>query len=101
MIDRRKVIKGLNTHKSLGYGCDGCPYENNDRIACVKSLCDDAIALLEEQKPKTGCWIIYYDDKTGHDGYKCSECDSAQPWYYDYFEPYEFCPNCGAKMEAI
>lgn len=57
--------------------------------------------LIEEAPgatKKTGRWIFYFDDKSGRDGYKCSECGSAQPWYYDYFEHFEFCPHCGAKM---
>ena len=97
-IDREKVIKGLSTHKSLGYGCDGCPYEDNDRIVCVKNLCNDAIALLKEQEPKTGVWIL--DDEDAN-SWECSECGSLQQIIdgTPYENGWSFCPHCGTKLE--
>ena len=47
-------------------------------------------------QPKTGRWIFDYMDigETLDKHYYCSECKSMGVDYWD------FCPNCGAKMEV-
>ena len=49
MPDREKVIKGLQycTHTD-GTECPNCPYLHEDD--CVKTLGDDALAMLKEQE---------------------------------------------------
>ena len=53
MIDREKVIKGLEFCKaSDGTHCPSCPYFDGE---CTSELCSDVLALLKEQdavKPK-------------------------------------------------
>lgn len=48
MIDREKIIKGMNycTHTD-GVECPNCPYWQDDD--CVETLNADAIALIKEQ----------------------------------------------------
>ena len=49
-----------------------------------------------------GEWII--DDKPwgGSQGWRCSLCNSKYDIHKLYtLMPYNFCPNCGAKMEAV
>lgn len=60
-----------------------------------------AIKALK-QEPKTGHWI----EKEGFDGdiyYDCSECGEAFCLIDGTPKDnlYNFCPNCGAKMEEI
>ena len=50
---------------------------------------------------------VYCEDEAGHDGFRCEKCDTFYPWYYEYYHSaeefisdYNFCPNCGAKMET-
>lgn len=85
-------------------------------IALAKEECDTAIIPYKRfvknvsalppvtPKPKTGHWVRWYETIeqelcTIHDPHcKCSECN------YEY-DPYiaslfNFCPNCGAKMES-
>ena len=50
-----------------------------------------AIKALETQ-PKVGKWIVLRCGDT--DIYKCSECGIR------VMNPYQYCPNCGAKMEV-
>ena len=42
---------------------------------------------------KTGRWEIYIISGVDGEGCKCSECGFEGAPYWDY------CPNCGAKME--
>lgn len=48
MIDKEKVIKGLETHIKPNSKCVGCPYPNNG--LCGDQLYHDALALLKKQE---------------------------------------------------
>lgn len=53
MIDREKVIKGLECCKVECVACpEGCPYENEDGFCgrCFQVLATDAYALIREQQ---------------------------------------------------
>jgi hypothetical protein len=47
MADSEKVIKGLETCKSVDMTCSDCPY--NGEI-CTTSLCDDVLDLMNDQQ---------------------------------------------------
>lgn len=50
MADREKVILGLRCHKAGVYEeCLKCPYHDD---GCETTLCNDAIALIEEQRDR-------------------------------------------------
>lgn len=60
---------------------------------------DMAIEALE-RKPKKGHWIKYQEPWGGTQKWKCSNCGN----HYDInrvytIMPYNYCPNCGAKMK--
>lgn len=65
---------------------------------------DDAVRLLEEQESEAK-WI-YGEDKTGVDGWHCSECDFFEPWFYEFTDDIDFirfyghCPKCGRRMTS-
>lgn len=48
MVDRGKVIKGLEVHIKPNSRCVGCPYPNNG--LCGDQLYHDALILLKEQE---------------------------------------------------
>lgn len=57
---------------------------------------------LLEQEPKTGHWIAQ-DIHNCHTDFKCSECGYIHSFMHLYGKPtadYNFCPNCGTKMES-
>lgn len=58
-----------------------------------------AIEALQAE-PKHGKWIEEKDGWYGGQGCRCSSCEYGYS-YKAYHEPYEFdfCPNCGAKMD--
>ena len=68
--------------------CEECPiYGQTGSDHCFEDALQYVIGMLE-QESKTGHWI----DEFG--GCECSECGCLEGGYSDY------CPNCGAKMEA-
>ena len=92
MPDREKVINAIECCID-GCLCAECDYEGIE--GCWnKVLLTDALALLKEQKPKTGHWI----DSAGND--KCSICGEEYSDLYPDYGNTHFCPNCGAKMEG-
>ena len=109
MVDREKVIKGLERCKLYNkVNCDKCPYDYNGRgngkSECTAELASDAIAMLKEQEAEAK-WI-YGEDKTGVDGWYCSECNFFEPWFYDFTDDIDFirfyghCPKCGKRMTS-
>jgi len=100
MIDRKKVIKGLERCKLYNkVNCDKCPYDYNGRgngkSECTAELASDALAMLKEQKPKIGHWIFEskYCEAWSH---TCSECGKRMTTGVGIYA--SFCWNCGAKM---
>lgn len=97
MIEREKVIKGLKKCKHCE--CDDCTEKGASQAPwdcpAYDDFVDSAIALLEEQEPKTGHWIFesrYYDAWSNI----CSECGRLLTTAVGTYA--NFCSNCGAKM---
>ena len=70
-------------------------------IATQKISPEHMMELLEALSPeqKMGHWIESDDTS---EKYTCSNCGGAC-WYYDYrgtVAKSNYCPNCGARMEA-
>ena len=53
---------------------------------------DMAIKALE-QEPKIGHWIMDRQRETR----QCDKCMTVYRWS---FNPHNYCPNCGARMQA-
>jgi len=52
-----------------------------------------------QPKPKTGHWIkMFLTDTSDIDG-QCSECGFIHRFIDGHTAQYNFCPNCGAKMD--
>ena len=49
MIDRKKVLTGLECLITDEVPCEGCPY--SDGSYCVSGIAKDAFELLKEQEP--------------------------------------------------
>lgn len=97
MIDREKVIKGLEHHTNLGIGCTGCPY-NGD----CHQLPKDVLELLKEQERSTAYWekITGMAPPEYHGHYMCSKCEWHGMSYNEREMNYRYCPCCGAKMKV-
>lgn len=108
--------------------CRDCShYGHGEAIGCMEELLTDALAILKEDchnfklecllqkydqlkekydallKEQEAEWI-YGEDETGVDGWRCSECNFFEPWFYefdddiDFIKRYEHCPKCGRRM---
>lgn len=71
----------------------------------IQSAVDEAVArIMAQLERKKGKWI--YGEKSGQDGWYCSECGGFIPWYYDFYgldnidfiEDFKTCPFCDSKM---
>ena len=59
----------------------------------------DALEAIPSADRPQGEWII---EKTLYDNYnyRCSYCDWYECHAYPDVEPYNYCPNCGARMKG-
>ena len=87
--------------------CEGIPgvcEVDHQSVRIPKALALDVLNELKEQEAEAK-WI-YGEDKTGVDGWHCSECNFFEPWFYDFTDDIDFirfyrrCPNCGRKMTS-
>lgn len=92
--------------------CEDCLYEKicyrrevcNDIEEQIKELgCIDFIARADVQEIKHGKWIESEDDYYGFYIIKCSLC--REEWCFEVEDDvksmnYNYCPNCGAKMDG-
>jgi hypothetical protein len=91
MIDREKVIKGLERCKLYNkVNCDKCPYDYNGRgdgkSECTAELASDALAMLKEQEPVA-------PEKFASWWYVCGACGRK----IDYHD--RFCRWCGRYIK--
>ena len=89
LIDADALIKNLQEMADL---------EWNQQVGSSKGI-EDAIDVIEnfpavEDRP-TGKWEL-----VGFDGCKCSLCQNLLPHSDEYEYETDYCPYCGAKMEA-
>ena len=85
-----------NSHDDCDRNCADCDLVQDDEE--LHEMYTDAIALLKEQEPKTGVWIL--DDEDAN-SWECSECGSLQQIIdgTPYENGWSFCPHCGTKLE--
>ena len=99
MIDREKVLKGLECCAAMGgYECQKCPYRHecldNDLPYGMPHLAADALALLKEQEPKT---VLRRDD-----GYYCPRCSTITTRAIGVQKLHlgtSYCPYCGQAVK--
>lgn len=70
---------------------------NVKRILEVDDSIPNAATVCDMQEVKRGEWI-YADGDVGYNVYRCSKCGKAI--FLDEEKIYNYCPNCGAKMDG-
>jgi len=97
-MNRNDVITALT-------GCLDCTRSLKSPIVHISfPMAAEILELLKEQESEAK-WI-YGEDKTGVDGWHCSECDFFEPWFYEFTDDIDFirfyghCPSCGRKMTS-
>ena len=85
LISRQAVIDLLKQMRKDG---NMVPWEGKDVFARIRKL------PPAQPERKRGKWEIYVISPFDGEGCRCSECKYEGAPYWDY------CPNCGAKMEV-
>ena len=95
MIDREKVIKGLEICTSMQYRCTDCPYYAN---CCLdgQEVMENALALLKEQEALEK----RLDDSDRINVVRCSECQYWQPPTYAEQEDGSTVGHCTAALNG-
>ncbi len=80
--------------------CSNCC--NGNQIEKAKLCQKSYLAGMEhEQEPKTGHWTKDKEPWGGSQEWKCDKCNHIYDIHVVYSKmPYNFCPNCGARMES-
>lgn len=93
MIDREKVIKGLEICYSPPSKCENCPYHDlPDDQSCNDVLCLDALALLKELEAVEP--ILKREGRNKYyNYYVCGCCDN------DLFYQQNYCSECGRPVK--
>ena len=91
MIDKEKVIKGINCCLAGGFVmCEECPYMDKASKSCkgTDGVLKDALELLKEQEP-----IAPKQQEETHVWTVCGNCSQhlISKWIY--------CPYCGRKVK--
>lgn len=97
MVDRKKVIKGLECCSAMsGDECRECPYGNEcwdtDLPYGMPYLAADALALLKEQEAKP---VIVTTNAYGTRFYHCPKCNRDLCVYPRQL----YCSNCGQELK--
>lgn len=102
MLDREKVIKGLECCNPNEYHCGVCPYDDGCESCarCKPALHSDAIALLKAQEP------LMVEERAGTDTINCPKCGQQfarvgrdKSVYLDLDEEPDYCWKCGQAVK--
>jgi protein-arginine kinase activator protein McsA len=97
MIDKEKVIKGLETcsQKTVLYVCGQCPYNNDDSDTydCTQALSEDALLLLKEQEAKP---VKIVKNAYNYEFYYCPNCNRQ---FYGFYNKHVYCDMCGQAVK--
>jgi hypothetical protein len=68
-------------------------------FADMEVFCDMAIKSLK-QEIKMGRWVIVDDEYGDNSICECSECKDRVWMYKSADQKWNYCPNCGLRMES-
>jgi len=73
-------------------------FEEQYRLCPIRILCKNAVPAADVRENKRGRWILEIEPDGKPYCFHCSVCDDDFH-YIGITTKYNFCPNCGAKME--
>lgn len=96
LIDADALMQSLGI---TNMDCDKCAWYDKEWSRCKRGGdFEDACCAIDDaptiEQRKTGKWIVYKS------GWLCSECSEFVMSAIMGYPRYNFCPMCGAKMEA-
>ena len=97
MTKADEVKKALDVCINQGFGskCHECVYREYEGGFCIDALMKDALDVINQMEVVHGRWE---DAKHAYGFFspRCSVCHQ----FNKYHERYNYCPNCGAKMDG-
>jgi hypothetical protein len=84
MINREKIIKGIDICLQRFHCGEDCPYHE---IGCMEQLREDTLIILKEQEPVKPDYSPYYQE------WSCGNCGKT------IVRAYNFCNYCGRKVK--
>ena len=105
MTDYTELIRSLrNCSNNRCTPCD-CGWFNEYQVdeSCKEIImwkAAAAIEALQAQLPKRGKWISDRLVTTNGGTYGVRRCSACEAYYQDVGYGWNYCPNCGAKMEV-
>lgn len=93
-IDANALLKKLQEQQRYGSATD-----SRGRAKAILEVIH--APTIEAEPVRHGRWIFEKGDETTClDGYICSSCKQGFHTHVPYFEDFDYCPNCGAKMDG-
>ena len=94
MVDREKVLKGLECCVHPHGNCSKCPYDDNsfNFAICTSKLCGDALTVLKEQE------AVKIEVKKINNSGRCGRCPNCLMELNEMDYP-NFCGNCGQAVK--
>lgn len=92
LIDANEAIKIIN------HAAEVCNSDFTRRILEFVAVRVETLKTIEAELVKHGRWVL----KERAHYFKCSLCNEPIPYKFGYSESrryYNYCPNCGAKMD--
>lgn len=84
--------------------CKPCKEEGKDYNGCRCRACwvDDMIDEVDCFQPADVAPVVHGRWIEDHDYLKCAECGVMVQWDFTFFDigSWNYCPNCGAKMDG-
>ena len=95
LISRDAVLKILNNSRSIRAKHDGIRGVWINLLDAIGEI--ERVPAVEAETVRRGKWEkrTYWIGSFGENQMVCSECGKK----YGFHAPYNYCPNCGAKME--
>ena len=95
LISRKAALGALNGIRSIRTNHDGARGVWINLLDATDGI--ERVPAVEAETVRRGKWEkrTYWIGSFGENQMVCSECGKK----YGFHAPYNYCPNCGAKME--
>lgn len=94
-MSTEELVKALRHCDEKKDGCDDCAYLHN---GVCRTLLSDAAQALEALQRAHGTWEQLPVEEKRPFSHRCSKCHRFHINEEEIYH-YNYCPNCGAKMD--
>ena len=100
LIDADELKKNFQDELCKGIACAECSMQVEGFCRAERWI--DIAPTIEAGSIKHGRWVEHHEPFSwmGYTTWTCSECDYEVGYEKDIKNRTDFCPNCGARMDA-